>query len=191
MFLVLPSMFLSIAHYIISKTPFKPNPLVKKPGPRSSSNGEDGTASHEAKPDALLSSNFWWSCSHIPGEWFPRLVVSEKSHALVTHNLHTYKFLKTVSHISYQKRNHGDISFSTINKKNTNTKTGKCRVIFSCHPSTWSWVKSFCGCSGGVVWWVGEVVLLCGVVPGHLAPCLVLQGVARIAGFSFRTLLQW
>ena len=114
-----------------------------------------------------------------------------KSHALVTHNLHTYKFLKTVSHISYQKRNHGDISFSTINKKNTNTKTRKCRVIFSCHPSTWSWVKSFCGCSGGVVWWVGEVVLLRGVVPGHPAPCLVLQGVARIAGFSFRTLLQW
>ena len=53
-----------------TKTPFKPNPPVKKPGPRSSSKGEDGTASHESKPDAFLSSSFWWSYSHIPGEWF-------------------------------------------------------------------------------------------------------------------------
>ena len=44
---------------LVRQAPFKPNPLVKKPGPRSSSNGEDGTASHEAKPDAFLSSNFW------------------------------------------------------------------------------------------------------------------------------------
>ena len=50
--------------------PFTPNPPVKKPGPRSSSKGEDGTASHESKPDAFLSSSFWWSYSHIPGEWF-------------------------------------------------------------------------------------------------------------------------
>ena len=54
----------------LNATPFKPNPPVKKPGPRSSSKGEDGTASHESKPDAFLSSSFWWSYSHIPGEWF-------------------------------------------------------------------------------------------------------------------------
>ena len=34
---------------------------MKKPCPRSSSKGEDGTASHESKSDAFLSSSFWWS----------------------------------------------------------------------------------------------------------------------------------
>ncbi len=38
------------------------------------------------------------------------------------------------------------------------------------HRSTGTWVWSFCGCSGGVVWWGGEVVWLHGVVPEQWTP---------------------
>ena len=41
--------------------PIKPYPLVKWHGRRSSWNVGVGTAFHESKPDAFLSSNFWWN----------------------------------------------------------------------------------------------------------------------------------
>ena len=87
-------------------TPFKPNPMVKWHGPRSSWNVGVGTALHESKPDAFPSSNFWWNSRRMVPHWVASGKVYPKWWLTTFWSLMIH-LMKSFLHITYQKRDHG------------------------------------------------------------------------------------